>query len=313
MLRGLNDEGRPRGRAGRAGRIAWAGAATLFCLLTAQACGSRTGLFDDELDPGTMSADASVPPSGDAQPPEPEDGAPPPPPPPPPQRCYGPDETQPCGSDVGTCRLGVSRCIDGYFGPCEGDVRPQPEQCNDLDDDCDGVIDNGFGIGQACDGPDTDLCTDDVMTCAGCSRGKDDLEVCNGRDDDCDGEIDSDCEFGSCSPSLLVTGSTPSSPNCIDFPVVKGSTGKIDYPCTGGPVSANIGSILFTGTSQNNRVVLTGTARDVGPDRCIWEFSHRIEGNLPSGQLTYSYSERVVSGSRCWQPCTEIGTVEVHW
>lgn len=313
MLRGPDNEGRTRGRAGR---VAWAGVATLFSLLAAQACGSRTGLFDDGLDPSTFSADASITPNVDAEPPPVDDGSvPEPPPPPPPQRCYGPDETQPCGSSVGACRPGVAHCIQGYFGPCEGDVGPQREQCNGLDDDCDGVVDNGFGLGQACDGPDTDLCTDDVMTCDGCSRGTDNLEVCNGRDDDCDGEIDSDCEFGSCSPSLLVTGSTPSSPNCIDFPVVKGSTGKIDYPCTGGPVSANIGSILFSGTAQNNQVNLTGTARDVGPDGCVWEFNHRIQGSLPSGQLTYSYSERVVesNGRRCWQPCTEVGTVEVHW
>lgn len=221
--------------------------------------------------------------------------------------------TEICGTDVGECVAGTRVCQDGVFGPCN-DVGPFVEQCNALDDDCDGTIDNGFGLGLACDGPDTDVCSDDVMTCNGCTQGPNNLETCNGVDDNCNGEIDSDCDFGDCQPTLLVTGSTPSNPNCIDFPVEAGSTGTIQYPCDGGMVTATLGSIDFSGTVQNGFLSLDGVLIVPGPDGCQWQTNHHIEGFLPGGQLAYSYSEFVaVSDGSCWQPCTEVGDVEVQW
>ena len=81
------------------------------------------------------------------------------------------------------------------FGECIGDVGPTREACNDIDDDCDGETDEDFGVGDACDGPYSDLCTDDVMTCSGCSSGPSEPSTHpTGRDDDCDGLVDADCE-----------------------------------------------------------------------------------------------------------------------
>lgn len=220
-----------------------------------------------------------------------------------------------CGIDTGECETGLRHCEDGVFGPCQGALDPIDELCNALDDDCDGQIDNGFGIGQACDGPDSDLCSDDVMSCDGCSLGEDNLEVCNGFDDNCNNIIDADCDFGDCQPDLLVTGSTPSSPNCIDFPVEAGSTGTIQYPCTGGPVSAVLGSISFTGSVTNGQVLLTGTEQIIGPDNCLWQMDHTIQGAISSGMLSYSYGETLLTNPPfgCWMPCTEVGDVEVQW
>ena len=84
--------------------------------------------------------------------------------------------TQPCfpgareALGVGECVAGEQRCvadpsrsIDGViayaWGACVGATLAAREQCNGLDDDCDGVID-------------------------------DRVELCNHRDDDCDGDID---------------------------------------------------------------------------------------------------------------------------
>lgn len=225
-----------------------------------------------------------------------------------------PGETLACGSDVGACAMGTRFCEDGVFGECTGGIQPVDELCNDLDDDCDGIHDNGFGLGQACDGPDSDLCADDVMTCGGCTIGDEDLEVCNGVDDNCNGTVDADCAIGDCQPGLLVTGSTPSNPACIDFPVEAGSTGAIQYPCAGGPVSAVLGGIPFTGSVTNGQVLLTGTAQMIGPDGCLWQFDHTIEGTISSGQLFYFYEETLLSPPPgCWFPCTETGTVQVEW
>ncbi|APR76836.1 Flagellar hook-length control protein FliK [Minicystis rosea] len=221
-----------------------------------------------------------------------------------------------CGSDIGACKPGQSTCHDGQFGPCEGGVQPSPELCNGIDDDCNGQVDEGFHLGEPCDGPDTDLCTDDVITCAGCSTGLNNVELCNGIDDNCNGIIDADCEVGDCKPVLEVTGSTPSSPACIDFPVEKGSMGLIEFPCGGGPVTAQLGGITFTGNVQNGDVSLTGVAIFNGPDKCLWKTTHEIFGNLASGQLGYSYVEEIADPTgpfMCWSPCTEGGTVKILW
>ena len=225
-------------------------------------------------------------------------------------------ESEPCGSDVGACSLGTRSCVDGFFGTCLGAVEPTTERCNDIDDDCDGTTDEDFGLGQACDGPDSDLCMDDVVTCGGCTLGPDVLEVCNGADDDCDGTVDADCESGDCGPTLLVTGSMASSPGCVDFPVQAGSQGIIKYPCTGGDVTAQLGTISFTGFVQGGEVSLSGIeiiTPDRSPDGCTWQTNHQISGNVSTGELTYSYSEFFLSGVDCWSPCTETGTVQIQW
>jgi hypothetical protein len=154
------------------------------------------------------------------------------------------------------------------------------------------------------------------MTCDGCTRGEDTRETCNGVDDDCDGVIDSDCELGDCQPKLYVTGSTPSSPDCVDFPVERGTSGGIEYPCGGGQVTATLGSIGFTGAVQDDYVSLSGQqiiGADRSPDGCVWRTTHSIAGTLSSGSLTYGYEEIFIEGSNCWSPCTESGEIRVDW
>jgi hypothetical protein len=88
------------------------------------------------------------------------------------------------------------------------------ERCNGVDDDCDGLVDEGFpGLGDACDdgrigicrGTGTVRCTADTLgvecriTTPGMPPG---VEVCNGLDDDCNGRVDEGLVCtGSCTPT----------------------------------------------------------------------------------------------------------------
>jgi hypothetical protein len=50
---------------------------------------------------------------------------------------------EPCGQTGGACQQGQTACVSGNV-VCQGAVGPKPEFCNDLDDDCNGTVDDGF-------------------------------------------------------------------------------------------------------------------------------------------------------------------------
>ncbi|MCC6526795.1 MAG: hypothetical protein IT373_29370 [Polyangiaceae bacterium] len=122
-----------------------------------------------------------------------------------PETCNGLDDdcdgvvdglTQSCGQSVGACQAGTSTCTAGQWGACTGGVGPSQEVCNDIDDDCDGSVDES--LTQAC-GSNAGICTQGTQTCAagqwgvcigGVSPG---VESCNLLDDDCDGQADEGC------------------------------------------------------------------------------------------------------------------------
>jgi len=116
------------------------------------------------------------------------------------ESCYG----GPQGTEAhGACRAGQRQCEGSLWGPCIGEATPTRERCNRVDDDCDGVVDNGFERDGA-------LCfasnTQGVCRSQGtwhCSKdGRSSLcdaptiaptaEICDGKDNDCDGQIDDD-------------------------------------------------------------------------------------------------------------------------
>ncbi len=94
-------------------------------------------------------------------------------------------------NDFGTC-YGVRSCLAVGLTACDA-AMPAAESCNDVDDDCDGQVDEGLA-GQEClvenpfgNCPGTTLCIDGNLLCDGPDPS---VETCNGEDDDCDGETD---------------------------------------------------------------------------------------------------------------------------
>ena len=108
------------------------------------------------------------------------------------------DESDPgigvaCGETEGPCEPGTIRCVAGDL-VCQGATGPTEEVCNNIDDDCDGAIDDGLAVGSSC-GTDTGECSPGINVCAaGALRCDGEIgpipETCNGLDDDCNGVVD---------------------------------------------------------------------------------------------------------------------------
>lgn len=126
--------------------------------------------------------------------------------------CGTPGTTEPCYSgpegtqDVGICSSGERECqADGTWTQCAGELLPEQEVCaNELDDNCDGQVDedvdadgDGFsGCNADCCDVAADQCSDPELVNPGAYEVQG-----NNVDDDCDGIID-EPEDGGCDTGL---------------------------------------------------------------------------------------------------------------
>ncbi|MBX3250310.1 MAG: VWA domain-containing protein [Myxococcales bacterium] len=125
-----------------------------------------------------------------------------------------PEAGAPCGDDTGECQSGTTACTGGVL-VCEGGVGPSAEICDGLDNDCNGVVDDGLDVGAPCGTdvgecvPGFNVCIDGEVRCEGGIGPQ--PETCNALDDDCDGRVDEGLPAGAvcgvtegaCSPGMI--------------------------------------------------------------------------------------------------------------
>jgi hypothetical protein len=144
--------------------------------------------------------------------------------------------TNSCGT--GACFRSVPACLpDGGMGVCVPGMQTA-EVCNNVDDDCDGMLTRSCYTGPA-GTAGVGLCRTGTQTCSAGSWGTScpgeitpqATEVCgNGADENCNGQVEEGCDAGSCTPNgtWLKDG------------------GPIVYTCCFGLVNVNITQFAFS-------------------------------------------------------------------
>ncbi len=121
-------------------------------------------------------------------------------------RCGSPCYTgEPSTREVGNCADGVGVCEGGRFLYCDDETLPEIEYCDNIDNDCNGIVDDesqDTGLDEDCGSPVGECtlgrteCVAGVIECVGAIDPVE--ETCDALDNDCNGLIDDMDALGYC-------------------------------------------------------------------------------------------------------------------
>jgi hypothetical protein len=135
------------------------------------------------------------------------------------EECDKNNESIDCGSSVGECKIGKKvrtckpDCTWNDYGSCNA-TAPKPEKCDGKDNDCNGIIDNGFpplgkscslGTGE-CNQTGTYVCSanGNATQCSAVPKSPQKENCLDGKDNDCDGLTDLK-DVSDCSPLNILS------------------------------------------------------------------------------------------------------------
>ncbi len=229
------------------------------------------------------------------------------------KECFGGDKGV-CATTKGTTQCAATGVV------CQGAIKPgqQPEQCNNVDDDCNGIIDDGlsdtglcgmFSLGKCRQGQNS--CTDGASKCLGSVEP--DIEVCNNVDDDCDDIIDGSRPDGDlvpctsdsgCAAGLVCRPLNSDNTKSVCAKPSSSEGGACDEPDPKYPSPCKAGSF----SCVNAALICKGSVTSTVPDACGVDTNcNGVLENQPDLQ-----NDPTHCGS-CTNDCTAQSSDHVNW
>jgi hypothetical protein len=126
-------------------------------------------------------------------------------------------------ADLGICGAGRLACGAGGKVTCNSFIHiGAPEVCNGIDDDCNGIIDDGLDQLGACDADAAGACASGQLACIDggnvCAPSAPSTETCDGVDNDCNGIVDDHACAGQKTAVYCCKSSTSTTYGCTATP-----------------------------------------------------------------------------------------------